>query len=558
LWLVGVLWLVSVVTALWAAQNDPFVVLMLSFTTVGGLVAWLRPSHPVGWLLLIDGMVWTLGAAAHRLVTTSDPVGASQVALVAFMDLFGWIIALGLIPLAVLLFPAGRFHGRIWRAVGGVIVVGGVVLGTTNLLTPGSLPSESVEAVNPFGVDQFSAVSRIVAPVAEIVFFLGVILGLVSVVVRFVKSSGVERQQFRWLAFAASLMLLGFAIGAILSAFGLPGEPFFNTVAMPMVPIAMGIALLRYRLWDLDVVVSKTLVYGFLAMAIAAAYVIVVAGFGALVGGGTSSEVWLAVLATAIAATLFQPARQGAMTAARRMVFRRPDAPELAIRTLGGFRVERDGKPVSSSEWRSKKARQLLKMLLARYDRPTHREQLIEALWPEDEDGNLANRLAVAASTIRSTLDPDKRHPSDHYLIGEDDTLRLDPDHLWIDVAEFLNHARAGLGDDPERLLEADTLYRGDFLEEDVYEDWAQPLREEARGTYVAVLRKRAEIERENGVDLEVTALLRILEVDPWDEPAHQAVVSALKSAGRHGEARRAYHRYEARMKEIGVTPTRV
>lgn len=271
-----------------------------------------------------------------------------------------------------------------------------------------------------------------------------------------------------------------------------------------------------------------------------------------------NNDILLAVLATAIAATLFQPARQGATALADRLLFKRDQAsatPSVAVRTLGGFRVERDGVPVPSSKWRSKKARQLFKMLVSRHDRPVHREQLIEALWPDEAEGTLANRLAVAASTVRTILDPEKVFPSHHYLVGDGDTLRLDTSHVWVDVIEFLRLAESGLRGGFADLEKAEALYRGDFLEEDLYEEWAQPLREETRAAYVAVLEQRAEMAHEQSVDEGIAVRLRLLEVDPWNEPAHLGLVAALQASGRHGEARRARERYEARMREIGVSP---
>ncbi len=229
--------------------------------------------------------------------------------------------------------------------------------------------------------------------------------------------------------------------------------------------------------------------------------------------------------------------------------------PAVSIRTLGGFRVERSGEPVGASGWQSKKARQLLKMLVARRGRSVHREQLIDALWPDEINGKLANRLAVAASTLRGVLDPEKDHASDHFVMGDADTLRLDLDHVTVDVERFLSTAETGLSSAGGELEVAEAMYRGDFLEEDLYEEWAQSLREEARAMYLTVLRALADIEQDRGIDSGVAALLKILEVDPWDEPAHLAVVSALTAAGRHGQAQRAYRRYRNRMEEVGVPP---
>ena len=113
---------------------------------------------------------------------------------------------------------------------------------------------------------------------------------------------------------------------------------------------------------------------------------------------------------------------------------------------------------------------------------------------------------------------------------------------------------RSGSPDAPARLAAAEAAYGGDFLEEDAYEDWAIALREEARTIYTEVVRALAEDAAARGdADATTRFYLRVLERDPYDEPAHLGLVSALESAGRHGEARRCFRAYCARMDEIGV-----
>jgi DNA-binding SARP family transcriptional activator len=537
------------------------VVGLFGLLTVGAVVAWLRPSHPVGWLMLTDGLVWIGGIAHSRYAVASTDLGPGFAVVAAFYDGAGWVIGLGLIGLVLLLIPTGRESSRRWRLVRWLIVGGGGTLALSNLLTPGPLPSWP-SITNPLGVEGLAGVAPLITGIAEPVFFVGFIAGLVSVVFRFRRASGVERQQLRWLVFAVAVMLLGFALGALLTALGLPGEPWLNTLPMMFaLPIAIGIAVLRHRLWDLDLVVYRGVTYGLVALAITAIYVLMVAAVGAAIGGGTRSDVGLAVLATAMAAAIFQPAREMAQAAARRLLFvsRKASPPTpVTIRTLGGFRLERDGLPVPASEWQSKKARQLLKVLVARRGRPVHREQLMESLWPGEDVEKLSNRLSVAASTVRAVLDPTKAYPPDHYIKGEGSTLRVDLDNLESDLEAFLIAADTALRSGGEDLKVAEAMYRGDFLEEDLYEDWSQPPREEARGAYLAVLRARAEAERDSDVDAAAAAMLKILEIDPWDESAHLSMVSTLTEAGRHGEARRAYRRYVLRMEELGLEPVQV
>jgi len=240
----------------------------------------------------------------------------------------------------------------------------------------------------------------------------------------------------------------------------------------------------------------------------------------------------------------------------------RAHSPEVAIRSLGTFRVFRDGVPVPAAAWPSKKARTLLKILIAPRGRNTARDLLMETLWPKQDPAKLANRLSVALATVRAVLDPDRRRPSGYFVAADKDSLRLDPEHLAVDVEEFLRRAheglalaRAGRTDEAAAgLAEAEALYLGDFLEEERYEDWAADLREETRAAYIAVARMLAEHSLEAGDhDSAVRCYLRILDRDSWDEDAHLRLVSALERAGRRGEARRRYRAYGSRMGELDL-----
>ena len=249
--------------------------------------------------------------------------------------------------------------------------------------------------------------------------------------------------------------------------------------------------------------------------------------------------------------------RSGIATGALAMLGADRSVP-LAIETLGRFVVLRHGTPVDAREWQSKKARDLLKLLVARRGQTATRDFLIEALWPDESPGKTSNRLSVALNVIRNVLDPDHELDSGHYVVSTADGVRLDVDHLSIDLESFLGQANEGLrllrsGQRTEavRALEAaESLYRGDFLEEDRYEDWAWSVRDEARAAYIEVARTLA-VEGQDGTRYR----LRILALDPYDEDAHLGLVDAFAEAGMHGEARRAFRRYVTRMNEIGVEP---
>jgi DNA-binding SARP family transcriptional activator/Tfp pilus assembly protein PilF len=238
------------------------------------------------------------------------------------------------------------------------------------------------------------------------------------------------------------------------------------------------------------------------------------------------------------------------------------ERPTLRIQSLGRFRLVRDGEPVPQTAWQSKKARDLLKILVARRGRATTRDTFFELLWPDDDPEPLGNRLSVALATVRSVLDPAKSYPAEYFVPADKGSIALDLDHLELDVEAFLSEAAAASrlarsGDAAgarSKLEAAEALYGGDFLEEDPYEDWAVGLREEAQATYISIARSLAEAAAAAGdADGATRYYLRILERDAYDEGAHLGLVSALVAAGRHGEARRRYAFYAAKMEEISV-----
>jgi DNA-binding SARP family transcriptional activator len=171
----------------------------------------------------------------------------------------------------------------------------------------------------------------------------------------------------------------------------------------------------------------------------------------------------------------------------------------------------------------------------------------------------------VALSTVRTVLDPERRLDADTFVGSDRRSIWVDTEHVGLDYETFLQVAERGLGGrtaaghaghrlDPDALRQAEAAYRGDFLEEDLYEDWSVPLREELREVYLQVVRALAGLAARDGDhDMAVSYSLRVLERDAYDELAHLGLVTAFTNAGRHGEARRAYGVYAVRMSELGV-----
>jgi DNA-binding SARP family transcriptional activator len=215
---------------------------------------------------------------------------------------------------------------------------------------------------------------------------------------------------------------------------------------------------------------------------------------------------------------------------------------------------------VSLPAWRSRQARTLLKMLVARRGRPVRRTELCETLWPDDEPQRTAHRLSVILSAVRTVLDPARLRPADHYVRADIAGVSLDICRVVLAVVDLLCDAAHGVtlaatGElDLARAVLAgvDAAYRGDAFDHEPYEDWADALREEARAGWIRALRELARLHRRAGdLDQATTVLVRLLAADPFDESAHRALVDVLMRARRYGEARRAFGRWVEAMRAI-------
>ncbi|HYN93894.1 MAG TPA: BTAD domain-containing putative transcriptional regulator, partial [Pilimelia sp.] len=239
-------------------------------------------------------------------------------------------------------------------------------------------------------------------------------------------------------------------------------------------------------------------------------------------------------------------------------------ADPVRIRVLGRFEVFIGALPVPLPAWRSRQARTLLKILVARRGRPVPRAELCELLWPDDEPQRTAHRLSVLLSVVRGVLDPRRVWPADHYIGADLAGVALDVTRLAVDLEELLRDAAHGIrlardgvaSQARELLMEVDAAYGGDAFDDEPYADWADAPREQARAVWLAVLRELAGLSRAvPDADHAATCLVRLLGADPFDERAHRVLVDVLVAAGRHGEARRAFQRWTDAMRSIDAPP---
>jgi signal transduction histidine kinase len=300
--------------------------LSIVFAAAGVLVASRVPANPIGWLLLAAGAGTAIQEFAQQYAIyglLDSPGAVPGAAVAAWIPEWVWIPFMAVIALSIpLLYPDGHLPSSRWAWVA---VLGGLgaTIGTIAFaLTPGPLGGFLGQR-NPFGIEGAGWI-RTVGDVAML-FFLVALLGTVaSLAVRVRRSRGDERQQLKWLALAIALLGVSFLIGVpywTLSGTGTSLDLVENIVVLGLagVPVAIGISILKYRLYDIDVVINKAVVYGILAAFVTIVYVAIVVGVGALVESGGNAV--LSAVAAAVIAVAFQPARRRAQRLANRVVY---------------------------------------------------------------------------------------------------------------------------------------------------------------------------------------------------------------------------------------------
>jgi signal transduction histidine kinase len=339
------------------SRNDLFFeVAFIAFAVVsaiaGAVITVRQPRNMIGWLLLVIPL-WAAFAfmvgdyATYALVTAPGALPFGRAA--AWIDRWALVPTLCLPILLFLLFPDGRVPSGRWRPVLWLACVAPPVTAALFALTPGRMAGAfaqltSIRVINPTGIGGAGGVIEVLSQIGGVSCLLAVLLAGVSLVSRFRSRRGDERQQIKWLAFVGATFLaeLVLTVGAGIplqdsaAVQGLGNWMFglmFLTLALG-IPAACAVAILKYRLYDIDVVISKTVVYAVLAAFITAVYTLVVAGAGAVVGSGGRPSLGLSIVATALVAVAFQPVRERAQRLANRLVYGRRVTPYQALSQL--------------------------------------------------------------------------------------------------------------------------------------------------------------------------------------------------------------------------------
>jgi hypothetical protein len=296
----------------------------LPFPLVGALIASRRPSNPIGWICLAVGLLWML-----NLLTSSYVVYGLRVAVLgsvpypaAIGSLAEWLGPTAVLLFGtylILLFPDGKLPSSRWRPVAwlcGAVAVANVVMTT---IAPGHL-SDLKDVSNPFGLQGYPWLANVVGAIG-LLLPLCMLGSVLSLLLRYLRSGRVVREQIKWLAFAASVVALGVLLEVVAGTFfasdaagsaDLLGNLLEDaiTISFAGIPIAIGFAVLKYRLYEIDLIINRALVYGPLTVLLAVTYFGGVVGMQYVLRALTGQVSTLAVVAsTIVIAALFNPLR---------------------------------------------------------------------------------------------------------------------------------------------------------------------------------------------------------------------------------------------------------
>jgi signal transduction histidine kinase len=314
----------------------PDLVIQFGILPVGVIVATRERRNPIGWLFLGASLLGSLHAFSgeYALRGLLGAPGLPGVQWAAWLS--NWIIdpvfPAGAFLFVLLLFPTGRLVGPRWRLLAGaaVLITAGLLLATIPYDAPISIAANVRSVPNPTAIKGSGALLGwlwVTWP-GSLLLLLG---AGASIVVRYRRSAGDERQQIKWFAFAVVATLVAYAVTFPFGFASQYAAPLSNAVLEVgigvAIPVACGIAILKYQLYGIDIVISRAIVYGALAALITAVYVGIAVGFGTLIGSGGKPNLGLSILATAIVAVGFQPVRVRLQHIANRLVYGKRATP---------------------------------------------------------------------------------------------------------------------------------------------------------------------------------------------------------------------------------------
>jgi signal transduction histidine kinase len=321
------------------AADPVSIVMPITFAAVGVLVATRHPRNATGWLMLFIAVDMGLVGVADQyarlaLITAPRSLPGASWALVFQGLAVPFVYPCGSAALLLMALPSGHLPSRRWRPVAAlavaITVLTSIPFGVLGL-SPLTVTGTSQPAIpNPIAVPGLEGLAS--GPIGAIPWLLGLLVLIAAALAPFIRmrrAHGDERQQLKWISYAVLLSAVGSSVIEF-SSFSGAQSAFSISIVLGFglaFPVAIGFAILRHRLYDIDIVVSRALVYGALAVFITAVYVGIAVGIGTLVGSGGRPNLALSIVATAIVAVGFQPVRERVQRVANRLVFGKRATP---------------------------------------------------------------------------------------------------------------------------------------------------------------------------------------------------------------------------------------
>jgi hypothetical protein len=301
------------------AETSLILAFVGTFATTGLLVASHRPGNPVGWLLAAMGLGFVIGTfvliyAQYALEVDPLPGGRAM----AWVGLWFWPVALSPIGFVLLLFPDGSPPSRRWRVVAWCQAAALIGLFVSLAFAPGPMTAAGYESIdNPLGIQGLKSVLGALGAISGALLLAMIVASAASLVARFRRADSGERRQLEWLAYAGMLVIVAASVSLPLEGALGDDAPLVKLaqvaliIAIIGIPISVAIAILKYRLYDIDLIINRTLVYGALTVVLALIYLVGVVGVGGLVREMTGQEKNNLVVAasTLAVAAAFRPAR---------------------------------------------------------------------------------------------------------------------------------------------------------------------------------------------------------------------------------------------------------
>jgi len=294
-----------------------FYFFVLAFGTVGALI-WARvPGNPIGPLLSMSGFAYAAAAVAgeyghYSVAEAGAALLGTSVAL--WLSTWAWSVGAGLAAtFALLLFPTGHLPSLRWKPAAWLSGTGLILIAAAIALSPG--PLDDFRAIeNPVGISGAEEILRLLGAAGGIALVMGIVAALASLVMRFRRAADEERQQLKWLLYSAGIVALTLPLSALVDT-RIPGEDgvnwsnFLITASIATAPAAMGLAILKHRLYDIDDIINRTAVYIALTVCLGLAYYASVVVLQSVIGGSESPP-FVVAASTLAAAALFRPARE--------------------------------------------------------------------------------------------------------------------------------------------------------------------------------------------------------------------------------------------------------